>query len=448
MVLEELFPPFADVEHLIVRGDGEFSVSSGGSGEDTVMPLYRSYLLPENDDSLTFRTGETVLSNVRSIEVDGEFVFSGELEVWIAWEGVSELKEEIRRWGRIRGVGITVNEVPKSDSKLLSVLRGGGQPPDVVLIQSDYLPALTAAGALQPMVRFPLEQFADKSLEAFRLDSHVWAVPFYFDAQMLFYRTDLVKLPSDAPGASGTEKGWDLSAFEGTARGLQERGIIPASWNAYSAYWLVPFQMGFGKKDLLETDGSVRVDDQATYEAVCYLKRLADEGLLDLRERDSMFSRFISGEVAMMLSASFSIPELQRLEVPFGAAPFPDGPAAPLAPLLDFKGFAVTRKTRRPVLARRFLLSMSDPGVQHAFTSAVFKLPVAEDAWLMAEGTNPFYGELRSAYDTGLPVPSSKGYTVYKNTMWKMLRFLLTGQMPVRQGLGQAQSLIDAQMSR
>ena len=455
VVLEELLPPFAELQCLVIRGDGEFSLQSGTSGEDSVMPLYRSYLLPEDDGSLTFHTEAADASvrpativNVRSIEVEGESVTPGELEIWIAWEGVSELKEEIRRWGRIHGIGITVNEVPKSDSKLLSVLRGGGQPPDVVLIQSDYLPALTAAGALQPMVRFPLEQFADKSLEAFRLDRMVWAVPFYFDAQMLFYRTDLVELPFDDPGGSGTEDGWDLPAFERTARELRDRGISPSSWNAYSAYWLVPFQIGFGKGQLLEADGTVRVDDQATYKAVCYLKGLADEGILDLRERDSMFSRFISGEVAMMLSASFSIPELQRLEVPFGTAPFPAGPAAPLAPLLDFKGFAVTRKTKHPVLARRFLLSMSDPGVQHSFTSAVFKLPVAEDAWLMAERTNPYYQSLRTAYATGVPVPSTRGYTVYKNTMWKMLRFLLTGQMPVRPGLEQAQSLIDAQMSR
>jgi hypothetical protein len=108
----------------------------------------------------------------------------------------------------------------------------------------------------------------------------------------------------------------------------------------------------------------------------------------------------------------------------------------------------VARKTRRPVLARRFLLSMSDPAVQHSFTRKVLKLPVTESAWKLAAEHNPYFPVLRHAYNTGIPVPSTQGYKVYKNTMWKMLRFLLTGKLPVVEGLQRAQSLIDKQMSR
>jgi len=446
-VLEEMLPVFESIEEIRIIGDTQknFSAPRG----DSVLPLYRSYLLPNPDGSISLaseepggRPGE-LITGLREVRIEGDLLDDGELEVWVSWEGVTELKQEILRWGRLHGVRVTVNEVPKSDSKLLSVLRGGGRPPDLVLVQSDYLPALTAAGALQPMVRFPVDQFAEKGLTALSLDSKLYAVPFYFDVQVLFYRSDLLSLPRTAAGGI-----WDLKAFEESALQLRDRGIAPASWNAYSAYWLVPFQMGFGKTSMVEDDGSVLADDRPTIDAVTYLKRLADEGFLDLRERDSMFSRFISGEVAMMLSGSFSIPELMRLGVPFGIAPFPRGPEGPLAPLLDFKGFAVSRKTRHPLLARRFLLSMSDPAVQHEFTSKVFKLPVLEPAWALAEGSNPYFTVLRESYRTGVPVPSERGYKIYKNTMWKMLRFLLTGKLPVEEGLKKAQSLIDSQMSR
>jgi len=451
VALEELLPVFVDLEALTVIGDSRYDIPSAEG--DSVLPLYRTYLTLEGDGSCTVFVGgvgkqlgedtkDPVVTNVRDIRIEGELLTSGELEVWVAWEGVPELKREIQRWSRIHGMKVVVNEVPKSDSKLLSVLRGGGDLPDVVLVQSDYLPSLTAAGALQPMVRFPVDQFAEKSLEAMSLDGRLWAVPFYFDAQLLFYRSDLVSRRA----VSDIADGWDLDDFERIARQLKARGISPASWNAYSAYWLASFQLGFGKEELLGPDGTVRVDDQATFDAVSYLKRIADEGLLDLRERDSMFSRFISGDVAMMLSASFSIPELERIGVPFGVASFPDGPAGPVAPLLDFKGFSITRKTRNPLLARRFLLSMSDPAVQHSFTSDVYKIPVAEPAWVLAEEENPYFQVLRNAYDTGVAVPSTRGYTIYKNTMWKMLRFLLTGKMPVQEGLEQAQTLIDNQM--
>ncbi len=420
------------------------------SEDGSVLPLYRSFLHLTSERQLDFLNtnadGRIVerLNSVTSLGIEAELLDSKSLEVWISWEGVEELKAEIARWAELHEIDVKVNEVPKSDSKMLSVLRGGGRPPDVVLIQSDYIPPLTAAGALQPMVRFPTEGLAEKGLEALSLDGKLWAMPFYFDAQMLFYRSDLVSFDFQ----ESVNAGWDLPKFEEIAHGLKAQGIAPTSWNAYSAYWLLPFQLGFGKRSILEADGSVRVDDRATIEAVNYLKYLIDQEILDLRERDSMFSRFISGEVAMMLSASFSIPELERLGVGFGVAPFPDGPAGPIRPLLDFKGFAVARKTRRPLLARRFLLSMRDPAVQHSFTRAAFKLPVSESAWKLAEEENPYYQVLRHSYEAGVPVPSTKGYKVFKNTMWKMLRFLLTGKMPVEAGLQKAQSLIEQQMNR
>ena len=57
--------------------------------------------------------------------------------------------------------------------------------------------------------------------------------------------------------------GWDLDDFERIARQMKDRGISPASWNAYSAYWLASFQLGFGKEELLGPDGSVRFHTNA-----------------------------------------------------------------------------------------------------------------------------------------------------------------------------------------
>ncbi len=449
LVLEELLPVFRQLESLSISDSSGKRVSPETgieTGEESLV-LYRSFIIPDGSkyDFALVDTDGALLSyipDITEISITGEAVESGELEVWLSWEGVRELKREIERWGRLHNIEVRVNEVPKSDSKLLSVLRGGGAPPDVILVQSDYLPALTAAKALQPMVRFPLEGFSGKSLESFSLDSQLWAVPFYFDTQLLFYRKDLVTLRT----LSGP--GWNLNSFEAELRRLLEQGISPASWNAYSAYWLAPFQIGFGKESLLEADGSVVVNDDASRAAVGYLKSLSDEGLLDLRERDNMFSRFVSGDVAIMLSSSFSIPELQRAGVPFGVAPFPRGPRGAVAPFLDFKGFAISRKTKNPLLARRFLLSMSDPALQHDFTSRLHKLPAVEAAWELSEQSNPFFPVLRESYDSGITVPSLQGYKIYKNTMWKMLRFMLTGKIPVREGLEQAQQLIDNQMKR
>lgn len=436
--LDELLPVFFEIDRIRILYNND-QVYSPSPDETELFP-YRSYLIPAEGGYTLLADGSASRYDwVEGIEIDGELIVAEELEVWIAWEGVSLLKEELSRWGRLHDIPMRINEVPKSDSKLLSVLRGGGRPPDLLLVQSDYLPALTASGALQPIVRFPLQEFSPKSLEALSLEGELWALPFYCDAQMLFYRRDLI------PDARISE-GWTLEEYTAVARELKNRGVAPAAWNAYSAYWLVPFQIGFGKRPLVESDGSIRVDDPATRRAVQFIKEQIDSGLLDLRERDSMFSRFIAGDVAMMLSASFSIPELERLAVPFGVHPFPAGPEDAMRPLLDFKGFAIPRKTRHPLLARRLMLSLSDPALQHAFCGELSKLPAVESAWQLTRAESEYYPVLRSAYDEGLPVPSTKGYKVYKNTLWKMLRFILNGQIGLEEGLNQAQQLIENQL--
>src|SRR6056297_1114088 len=290
VVLEELLPVYSSLKEISITPEFGHTTSIRTYGD--VLPLYHSYLLLGEKGTINFfnnmRGGDEDLhiQRVQKISLSAEELESEKLEVWISWEGVKELKAEIRRWGELHNIDIKVNEVPKSDSKLLSVLRGGGRPPDVILIQSDYIPPLTAAGALQPIVRFPTEGFAEKSLDALSLDGQLWAVPFYFDAQMLFYRSDLMSIERGSKGTAGptgppgrtAASGWDLSQFEEISRGLKARGIAPASWNAYSAYWLLPFQLGFGKRSVLEADGSVRADDPATIEAVTYLKYLIDEG--------------------------------------------------------------------------------------------------------------------------------------------------------------------------
>lgn len=435
--LDELLPVFFEIESIrILYSNGQLYPFPAEGAE--LFP-YTAYLTPKGEGYELISDGLPKSNQVERIEIEGEPLSAEELEVWIAWEGIPRLKEELYRWGKLHGIPMRVNEVPKSDSKLMSVLRGGGRPPDLLLVQSDYLPALTASGALQPVVRFPLDQFSAKSLDALSLNGSLWALPFYCDAQMLFYRKDLVdkeRIPAD----------WTLEEYTRLARDLRARGISPAAWNAYSAYWLIPFQIGFGKNPLLEPDGSITTNDRATKAAVRFIKEQIDTGLLDLRERDSMFSRFIAGETAMMLSASFSIPELERLEVPFEVHPFPRGPADTMRPLLDFKGFAIPRKTRHPLLARRLLLSLSDPALQHAFCGELSKLPAVESAWELSRVQHDYYPVLRRAYEEGVAVPSTKGYKIYKNTLWKMLRFILNGQIGVDQGLDQAQELIENQL--
>ena len=377
-------------------------------------------------------------SGVRAIELRADLLDSTELEVWASWEGVRELKAEIARFAEMHGCSIRTTEVPDIRTKLITVLRGGGRLPDLVMVQSDYLPALVGARALQPLPLTLSRGVVDKGTQAMSLDGTLWAAPFYFDAQLVFANKGAIPQP--------IPEDWTLSDFEGIASDLAGRGWIPAAWNAYSAYWLVPFQFGFGKKSILEADGSIRIDDDATHRAVQYLADLQDRGLLAVLERDAMISLYVDGKIGMILSGSYSIPRLRELGPDFQIAPFPVNAETgkPLAPLLDFKGLAVARRSRNPLLALRLVQHLTGVGVQGRFPLSVAKLPANDEARELMRGEYPYYRALEASYDRGVAVPASHSYEIFKNTMWKLLRLVLSDQLTVHEALTKGQEVLDA----
>lgn len=435
----EILPLFSSVYKMeIVHAAGTETLR----GDDTADRFRQWLFLPRPSGDIDLQTDEKTYRRIRELRLWGEELYSRQLSIWISWEGLKELKEELNRFADYHQLEFNILEVPSIDSKLTSAARGGGILPDLCMVQSDYLPALTESRVLQRLDYFELPGILDKGTAAFTREGSTWAVPFYFDTQLVFYNPELIDLLS---GAAYPAAGWTLDEFEKLCSKLQAAGISPITWNAYSAYWLIPFQIGFGKDSVLEKDGSIVIDDEATEKALDYILWLKDMGYLDIRERDGMMGRFFSGDVAMILSGSYSIPEFERLGIPFETAPYPRNPAAGefISPLLDFKAFAITRKTRHPVLARRVIEYLSGIGVQQRFCGSVSKLPAHTEAWNITKLQNPYYETLYESYRIGTIIPPEDSYKIYKNTMWKLLRFAITGEMSVEQTLSEGQNIIN-----
>jgi len=359
------------------------------------------------------------VARVTALGLRGEPCPERALEVWVSWEGVPELKAVIRRWAERAGVKAKVVDVPSVKSKLVTVLRGGGKVPDLVMVQSDYLPDLAQAGALQPLGSLRLPASGTKGERAFTLGGSLLAAPFYCDAQLVFYSSSLVR---PAPPAD-----WTLGDMERLAEASGAR--VGAAWNAYSAYWFLPFVLGFGKDSLIAPDGRMGVRHPAYAKALGYLKEAQSRGFLSAMERDAMMAYFTSGKAAFILSGSYSVPEFRRLGIPFGVAPFPLSSAGGkrVAPLLDYKGWAVTRTSKSPALARRLAQYLSEAGVQAEFCSSQGKIPANEDAWELLPAGDPYQAVIRASYDAGVAVPPDPAYGDFKNASWKLLRLFLSG---------------------
>jgi arabinogalactan oligomer/maltooligosaccharide transport system substrate-binding protein len=438
LCLGEVAPLVAEAWKLAASGGGK---DASWSADDLGDRLYSTYLVESRNasrrGSWDLVVGKERFAGVESIRIEGEPLAEDGLEVWLSWEGVPELKAEIARFAAAHGKRIRAVEVPNTQTKLLALARAGGELPDLVMIQSDYLPELEAANLLQSVDRFRDPGLEAKGYEAFSADGHAWATPLYYDAQLLFYNRALAGGP--------LPEGYSLDDLERRAAALKGRVKAPMAWNLYSAYWLLPFMAGFGKAAVVDSDGGMTVNDAATKAALARLKGLVDSGLLVPAERDAMTAWFASGQAAFILSGSYSIPEFTRLGLDFGIAPYPlaSPGGRPVAPLLDFKGLSITRRSECPVLARRLSEALACQAFQARFTAALGKLPASARAREASRGSNPYFAQLARSAETGIVVPPARAYPVFKNTMWKMLRFYLTGQMGLDETLSTAQRLID-----
>jgi ABC-type glycerol-3-phosphate transport system substrate-binding protein len=374
----------------------------------------------------------TLVESVERIDLTGDRLTGNDLEVWVSWEGTRELSGLIDGFARRHDLDVTVVEVASVRSKLLTVYRAGGRMPDVVMVSGGDLPEYVGLGLLQPADPVVDHSHALSGAEAFTVAGRVWALPFYFDTQLVYYRPDLVAPPTDHP--------WSLEEFTGILASLADDHDAPAAWNAYSAYWLIPFLFAFGRESIADSNGVVTVADAATRSAVEYLVDLHRAGHLVVLERDAMFGRFLRGEAGLVLSGSYSIPMLERNVFDYRIAGLP----AELEPLRDYKGFAITARSRRSLLARRLLQHLASAPVQSAFGAELSKIPARRDADSGFEGSGPGSNPevLRANAGRGVTIPPVTGYTNYKNTMWQLLRLVFSQELRIDEALAAGERIM------
>ncbi len=430
--IDELFPPMYDAWKMNISiEDGLIEKKETRLADQ----LPRIYLIKTDSEWALKGPGWTV-EDVQGIDLRGEKLITSKLEIWTNWEGEDLLKEEISRYAELHNISINTVSVPRPDSKLIAVSGGGGSVPDLIMVQSTYMESLSKSESIQNLDYMYPEGLIKEGREAFSLNGKTWAVPFYYDAQMMFINTGLMETPKNS---------WTTKDYETYALQLKNREIIPSAWNAYSSSFLIPFQISFGKKTLIEPDGSVIINDEANIKSLKYILSLQERGLMEPMERDAMTSMFVSGDVGMIISASYSIPYFEKLGIPFEAVPLPinSETGIRLSGLLDFKGFAVPKKSRNTAAAVRLIEYLCGTGVQQRFTAAVSKLPASEAALELAAEANRYMKQLTVGSETGTIIPPDQAFGIYKNTMWKMLRFALSGRMTPEAVLEQTQKIIN-----
>lgn len=259
---------------------------------------------------------------------------TGDIEVWAMGEEGENLGDFADAFVEANpDATVTVTSIPWADvmTKYQTAVAAGTVP-DAIMIGSSLLPAMVAATGLAPVPDDLVDEdaFNETAAESTEVEGTSYAVPWYVETRVMYYRTDLAeKAGLEAP------KTWDdLTAFatamkdQGAEYGLQ----LPMGDAEDSTQVILPFYAQAGG-DVLNDDGTAyEWDEAALAQALDYYASFFTGGLAPMSGYgDAQTAAFANGSNPAFISGPWMVSVLGDQESPewveenVGTAPVPAG---------------------------------------------------------------------------------------------------------------------------
>lgn len=308
------------------------------------------------------------------------------------------------------GVRVQMQALPwtAAHEKLLTGFAGESLP-HVAQIGNTWLAELAAIGALAPLpageAALTEDNFA-AVLDTNRIGGQVYAVPWYVDARLQYWRTDLfARAGYDA--LPGDWAGWKraLHAVKRVAGAGNFAILLPI--NEFEQ--LLTFGLQQPDPLLRDEDARGNFSSAGFKAALAFYKSLFDEKLAPLASAtqiSNVWNEFARGFFSVYLSGPWTIGDLKTRMAPgfekqWATAPMP-GPTGPGAAAPGGSSLVVFAHAQDNAGAWRLVRHLAQPAVQAEFNRLTGDLPARRSAWAMAGLENdrlmaPFAAQLDRA---------------------------------------------------
>lgn len=259
---------------------------------------------------------------------------TGEIEVWAMGEEGESLGDFADAFVEENpDASVTVTSIPWTDvmTKYQTAVAAGTVP-DAIMIGSSLLPSMVAAGGLAVVPDDLVEDdgFNETALESTEVEGTAYAVPWYVETRVLYYRTDLAEQAGvEAPTT------WDeLTSFaeamtaNGATHGLQ----LPMGDAEDSTQVILPFYAQAGGEVLNDDGTAYEWDEAALTSALEYYASFFIDGLAPLSGYgDEQTAAFANGSNPAFISGPWMVNVLGDQESPewvdenVGTVPVPAG---------------------------------------------------------------------------------------------------------------------------
>lgn len=365
---------------------------------------------------------------------------SNGLDFWAMGNEAAALPALLAKIAAPLARGLTVQPLPWSSAheKLLTGFAGGSLP-TLSQIGNSWVAELAAIGAIEPVPAqyegLLVDQFAGV-LDTNRIAGRTWAVPWYVDTRLQFYRKDLF---AQAGYATPPERWADWKASLHKVKALYGAGnyavLMPV--NEYEHLTGLALSAGATMLDAQGSRGAFR--DERFVTALAFYKSLFDEKLAPLASAtqiSNVWNEFARGFFAVYPSGPWTIGDMQTRLPPgfadkWGTAPNPGpdgiGSAAP-----GGSSLVVFRGTREPARGWEIIDRLLTPEAQVELQQLTGDLPARKSAWTDAgladaPHTAPFLRQLEYAR----PVPKVPEWERVVSEMQVVAERMLRGEFTV-----------------
>ena len=315
-------------------------------------------------------------------EVDTEAA-SGDITVWAMGaegENLHVLAEAFME--EFPDVAVEVTPVPwdAAHDRIVNAIAGG-EVPDVTMVGTTWMGEFAGLGGLDPTpANIDGSQFFEGAWNTTVVEGTSYAVPWYVETRLLYYRTDL----AEDGGVAEAPATWD--DLKAAAAAMQEAGaeygisLQPGGTGSWQT-WMPFFWQAGG--EIQAEDGSFTLDGEPCVEALAFYDSFFEDGLTPPAAADvPVEAQFSNGEVASFISGPWMMNIVEDAGTDPAAYTVAHQPTEEAG--TSFVGganMAVLADADNKAAGWAFVEYLSRPDVQAAWYETVSALPSVQAAW-------------------------------------------------------------------
>jgi multiple sugar transport system substrate-binding protein len=363
------------------------------------------------------------------------------------------------------GVRVTIRQAPDDATQrhqlYVQWLNAHVGTPDVLQLDVIWTPEFAAAGWVLPLDRFSpaKDDFFPATLAANTWRGRLFALPWFVDVGMLYWRTDLLAAPprslAELAALARRERTPAAGEAGGPAHGMVWQGA------RYEGLVTVFLEIlgGFGGS-ILTPDGRVAVASPEAVAALTYLRDQIRGGaappeVLTWHEEETRFA-FQNGNAVFLRNWPYAYPLLDRpgesrVAGRFAIAPMPAAPGGEPTAALGGAQLAINAHSRHPKAAWRLIAELTSPARMLERAQVVGQYPARRSLYSdprLAEALAADPAQVLNIVERARPRPVTPVYTELSEILQIHLHRALAGQTEPKPALVQAAREMERVLAR